>query len=382
MPREKSYAWAGGLALGAFAMYFLDPRYGERRRKGLSAALTTLRPRMEEHGSVDLAAAPALSASPHRALSVAETPLGSLDLEPVPDEVLEASVRATLEQLASHPEQIACVAQDGVLTLGGVLPEREVGQIVTGLRGLRGLRRVDCQFRTLKILPVKRRPRAKGGERGTKPPTPLRRAGLAGTALLLTCLGLRRGGTTGMLSAVAGGALLVRAMSDIQPARIVAATERPVVMDEAVEVEAPVARVFGFWSQFRNFPSFMRHVREVRETEAGISHWVVDGPAGLPVSWDAEVTGLERFRRIAWRSVGDSALRNAGEVLFEELGEDRCRVHVHMISHLPAGNVGQAVSSFFGADPQRELREDLSRFKELLERAPDPPLSASSLARH
>jgi uncharacterized membrane protein len=113
----------------------------------------------------------------------------------------------------------------------------------------------------------------------------------------------------------------------------------------------------------------MPRLREVREEEPGISHWLLDGPAGVPVSWDAEVTALEPHRRIAWRSLPGSTVPNAGEVRFEDLGPDATRVHVSLAYRPPAGAIGHAVACLFGSDPQRQLEADLQGFKRLVEEA-------------
>jgi uncharacterized membrane protein len=35
---------------------------------------------------------------------------------------------------------------------------------------------------------------------------------------------------------------------------------------ESIEVQAPVAEVFAYWSNFENFPNFMQNFEEVRMT--------------------------------------------------------------------------------------------------------------------
>jgi uncharacterized membrane protein len=113
----------------------------------------------------------------------------------------------------------------------------------------------------------------------------------------------------------------------------------------------------------------MRHIREVRETESGISHWVADGPAGFPVSWDAEITGLKPHQWIAWKSLDGSRIMNEGEVRFEEIDEHSTRVCVRMTYNPPGGAMGHAVATLFGADPEHQLDDDLGRLKALMETA-------------
>jgi uncharacterized membrane protein len=188
------------------------------------------------------------------------------------------------------------------------------------------------------------------------------------TGVALTVSGLRKGGFFGIATAAMGGLLLARAATNTAPTLPQGPRSTTgVTVNKSLDIQAPVREVFGFWASFRNFPRFMKHVREVREHESGTSHWVADGPAGMPVSWDAEVTALRRHERIAWKSLDGSTVMNAGEVRFEEVEPDMTRIHVRMTYSPPGGAVGHALATLFGADPKSQLDEDLIRFKTLLE---------------
>ena len=43
-------------------------------------------------------------------------------------------------------------------------------------------------------------------------------------------------------------------------------------VQESVEVQAPAADVFSYWSNFENFSTFMSNVEEVRMTGTDTSH--------------------------------------------------------------------------------------------------------------
>src|SRR5512132_3778010 len=60
-------------------------------------------------------------------------------------------------------------------------------------------------------------------------------------------------------------------------------------VERSVTIEAPVERVYEFWNDVENFPRFMSHVREVRRLGPDRSRWVVAGPAGAPIEWEAVV---------------------------------------------------------------------------------------------
>jgi uncharacterized membrane protein len=131
-------------------------------------------------------------------------------------------------------------------------------------------------------------------------------------------------------------------------------------------VAAAPARVYEFWTDYDNFPLFMSSVREVRDLGGGRSHWVVRGPGGLPIEWDAVITEQVPGEALAWRSRPGSMLEHAGAVRFRPEGEGT-RVDLRLCYSPPAGGAGQAVAELLGADPRDKLNEDLGRLKSLLE---------------
>jgi uncharacterized membrane protein len=59
---------------------------------------------------------------------------------------------------------------------------------------------------------------------------------------------------------------------------------------------------------------------------------------------------------------------SAGSVNFNaEPGGRGTRVTVHLQYSPPGGKVGAAIAKLFGADAQTEIREELRRFKQLVE---------------
>lgn len=136
-------------------------------------------------------------------------------------------------------------------------------------------------------------------------------------------------------------------------------------VQRVIEVNAPIGKVYRFWSNFENFPRFMRHVKEVRR-EGDRYRWKADAPLGANVYWDAEVLEAVENDHISWRSTGGQ-VRNDGVVRFEELGPERTRLHVSMYYHAPAGVVGDLVAKAFRRDPALQIGDDLVRFKEIVE---------------
>lgn len=137
-------------------------------------------------------------------------------------------------------------------------------------------------------------------------------------------------------------------------------------VEEAVTVNRPVAAVFRYWRNFENLPTFMRHLESVSEREAGISHWVARGPAGSRVEWDARIINEIDNKLIGWQSLEGSMVSTAGSVNFRETPRGT-EVRVHLQYNPPAGKLGAAVAWLFGEEPNIQVREDLRRFKQLIE---------------
>ena len=139
---------------------------------------------------------------------------------------------------------------------------------------------------------------------------------------------------------------------------------------EAVTVKRPIGEVYRFWRDFENLPRFMRHLESVAMREEGISHWVARGPAGMPVEWDARIINEVDNKVIGWQSLEGSTIATAGSVHFDDT-PDGTVVRVHLQYSPPAGRLGSAVAWMFGEEPGQQVREDLLRFKALLE-SPSP----------
>jgi uncharacterized membrane protein len=131
-------------------------------------------------------------------------------------------------------------------------------------------------------------------------------------------------------------------------------------VEKDITINAPVDRVYAMWTDFENFPSFMRHVESVTRTGDSRLHWKAKiGP--VTKEWDAEVKGLVPNRSVTWRST--SGAENAGAVTLSERGSIT-EMHV-VIEYDPTWleAIGDAVTGTLS----RNVEEDLERFKRLAE---------------
>ena len=140
----------------------------------------------------------------------------------------------------------------------------------------------------------------------------------------------------------------------------------PQRVESSVVVEAPVSRVYEYWSDLENLPNFMTNVEEVRATGPDRTHWVIKGPLGAKMEFDAETTQEEENRALGWNSV-DGNVGTSGQVRFQELGPERTRVEVTMnYADPPGGRLGE-VGSRLVSNPQVMVDQDLYNFKEIIE---------------
>ncbi len=137
-------------------------------------------------------------------------------------------------------------------------------------------------------------------------------------------------------------------------------------VEESVTVNRPIGDLFRFWRNVENLPQFMNHLESVAQRDMGVSHWVAKGPAGTRVEWDARVINEIDGKLIGWQSLEGSMVSTAGSVNFRETAPGT-EVRVHLQYSPPAGKVGAAVARLFGEEPGTQIREDLQRFKQLME---------------
>ena len=357
-----------GGALGVAIMYFLDPNSGRRRRARTRDKVVRAAKVVNEGAKVTA------RDTMHRAQGAwAEAKRLFNHEENVSDEALLGRVRAALGRVVSHPHAIEVMASGGHVTLLGPILSYEVRPLLKAVRRVPGVRGVSDQ------LTVYNEPGNVSSLQGGEPhpgerfellqenwsPAARVLVGGVGTALMLAAT--QAGGALRALLGVSGGALVARAATNRDIASLLGFGKRGITVQKTIYVAAPVERVFGFWTDYQNFPRFMHNVRDVRQVADRRSHWVVAGPAGVPVQWTAEVTGLIPGELIEWRSVSDSDVRHEGAVRFVGTTDGGTRVSVELSYIPPAGAFGHAVAKMFGADPKSEMDADLLRMKSMIE---------------
>jgi uncharacterized membrane protein len=135
---------------------------------------------------------------------------------------------------------------------------------------------------------------------------------------------------------------------------------------KSITVGAPVTQVYAIWSNFENFPHFMDNIKSVTKTGDTLSHWVMSGPLGVNIEWDAETTRMENNARIAWNSRDNSTITTSGQVTFTDLDGKQTEITVTLQYDPPASLAGDVVAKLF-SNPEKRLEEDLKNFKHYAE---------------
>jgi uncharacterized membrane protein len=141
-----------------------------------------------------------------------------------------------------------------------------------------------------------------------------------------------------------------------------------VLIGRSVTIDRPRADLYAFWRDFKNLPQFMHNIHSVAIHDAEHSHWVIAAPAGKTVEWDSKITEDEPGRLIAWESLEGASVRNSGRVEFLDSPDGRGSVvRVTLTYDPPAGALGKLIAKLFQKEPKVQARQDLRRFKQLME---------------
>jgi uncharacterized membrane protein len=139
---------------------------------------------------------------------------------------------------------------------------------------------------------------------------------------------------------------------------------------QSIVVLGDVGDIYRMWANFESFPHFMHYIKSVTMLDEKTSRWVMKGPLGADIEWDAETTRMDKNERIAWNSKDNSAVTTSGQVTFRPIGANETEVTVTLQYDPPAGAAGQAMAALF-ANPEKRVREDLENFKIYVESTDD-----------
>src|SRR3954471_1428790 len=126
-----------GGALGALAMYFLDPQAGRRRRARTRDRVGHVGKAANEGGQGTV------KDTPRRAYGVLADTKKLFRREDVPDETLIERVRAALGRVVSHPHAVEVAIDHGHVSVSGPILAEEVRPLLRAVRLVPGVRGVS-----------------------------------------------------------------------------------------------------------------------------------------------------------------------------------------------------------------------------------------------
>ncbi len=139
-------------------------------------------------------------------------------------------------------------------------------------------------------------------------------------------------------------------------------------LEAAVITQKTPEECYAFWRDLSNLPKFMRSVESVTPADGLRLHWRLRGPLRSSWEWDAQITTDRPGECIAWKSVEGAEIQQAGMVSFgPATGQRGTFVRLSQHYRPSAGSIGVKLAKLFASDPRSEAREDLRRFRQLIE---------------
>jgi uncharacterized membrane protein len=220
------------------------------------------------------------------------------------------------------------------------------------------------------------------------------RIGSVALGAALVALAARRRDRVGLATALIGGYLITRGATghcflyqalgvstgsadavlapwhrdDVTSRAATVNARKAIKIERSVTIDRPREQLYAFWRDFENLPRFMSHLVSVRVDTPTRSHWEAVAPAGRTVEWDAEIVNEVPNEIIAWKSIRDADVANAGTVNFSDAPDGRGTVvRVRLDYEPPAGRLGVMLTHFTDEEPNRQIRDDLLKLKQLME---------------
>lgn len=133
------------------------------------------------------------------------------------------------------------------------------------------------------------------------------------------------------------------------------------MVQQAIEVGAPLHTVYEQIATFENYPRFMTGVEEVTPLGGDRTHWVMDLD-GHRREFDARITELSLDERVSWSTTDGPLLSET--ITLRPMGETRTQV----VAQLEADIAFLMPSDRHGRETlNRRLKDDLVTFKGLVE---------------
>ncbi|SRR6056297_489070 len=131
----------------------------------------------------------------------------------------------------------------------------------------------------------------------------------------------------------------------------------------SIDVEVPVRTAYDQWTQFEEFPSFMKDVERIEQLDDTTVRWHVN-IAGIERSFQTTITEQTPDQRVAWTTEPGSDTWHAGVVTFHRLDDGVSRVTLQM--DVEPDDVVEKVGTALGIT-EANIQRDLEGFKAFIE---------------
>ena len=132
-------------------------------------------------------------------------------------------------------------------------------------------------------------------------------------------------------------------------------------IEKSIEVECPLRTVYNQWTQFEEFPRFMKGVNKVTQLDDQRLHWEAE-IAGKNKEWNSRITDQLPDQLIAWQS--DGGEYNAGAVHFSAVSPNRTRINFQLM--YDPESIGEKTGDVRGVISNR-VEKNLEEFKEFIQ---------------
>ena len=137
-------------------------------------------------------------------------------------------------------------------------------------------------------------------------------------------------------------------------------------IEASIVIRCPVERVFKFYEDFRNLPSFLGDVKEIEQVDAATSRWTIHGPLGIQAHWKVSMTAEHGNEFIRYETIAPPGLKTEWEIRFVP-GPIAGETTVREVMRTPLGRLGRLALALIGKLPAKEVSANLHRLKELME---------------
>ncbi len=367
MAGKKTAQWTllGGIAAGACAFYFLDPKRGPQRRDEFKKKTGRIAREIADGASK------CIRDSEHRLQGLASYVRAGLNNEPPEDRILVERIRSRMGRIVSEPRKIHVASDGGTVTLWGLATENEANELVRTVEGMEGVNTVLDHLEAHARVPAEHEPdhyqRIRKQTLLNWSPAKRLLMGAAGSAAAL--YGMRRKDNVGLAISLLGTGLTATSMLERNPYSLLALSEDSpgFELDRTITINAPISDLYGFWTNPENYPKVFSHIANIERLGENLYRWTINGPANIPIHWEGMITRKDPNTTVEWKSLPGSMVGNFGIARFDPNYDASTRLRIRMFYRPPAGILGRFLADFFGANPEKVLAQDLKRLKMLFE---------------